>query len=271
MNWVSQSSTINNYLEYVKSISPNLCYISGGNIDENNLLRGIFLKTTNGGATWSTHYIRDSVYLYGGDFINENTGWLVGSKGSIYKTVNGGLNWQNFSLDNKGKFYSADFVNENIGYIVGDSGIVIKTTNGGLNWIEQNPGVSMSLFCVQFKDQNKGWIVGDGGIILNTTNGGIVIGVAENSQTPERYFLYQNYPNPFNPVTVIKYNVPEKSNVFLKVFDILGREVLTLINEVKNPGTYETEFDGTKLASGLYFYRLEAGDYTETKKMVLIK
>jgi hypothetical protein len=83
--------------------------------------------------------------------------------------------------------------------------------------------------------------------------------------------LAQNYPNPFNPSTTIKYSIPKQSNVTIKVFDVLGREVTTLVNKEQSQGNYEVDFDGTKLSSGIYFYRLQAGDFVETKKMILIK
>jgi subtilisin-like proprotein convertase family protein len=88
---------------------------------------------------------------------------------------------------------------------------------------------------------------------------------------PGTYALYQNYPNPFNPATNIKFDIAKASNVKLVVYDILGREVRTLVNEFKNPGSYELKFDGLNIASGTYFYRIEAGDFVEIKKMVLIK
>jgi len=88
---------------------------------------------------------------------------------------------------------------------------------------------------------------------------------------PDEFVLYQNYPNPFNPVTFIKYEIPELSLVTLKVFDVLGSEVAILVNEEKPIGNYEIEFNGTELPSGIYFYRLQAGTFIETKKMVLMK
>jgi hypothetical protein len=83
--------------------------------------------------------------------------------------------------------------------------------------------------------------------------------------------LSQNFPNPFNPTTTIKYQIPELSFVTLKVFDVLGNEISTLINEEKPNGSYEVEFDGSELPSGFYFYKLQVGDYTVTKKMALLK
>jgi len=88
---------------------------------------------------------------------------------------------------------------------------------------------------------------------------------------PTNFSLSQNYPNPFNPVTSIKYSVSSMENVTLKVYDILGNEVVTLVNENKSAGNYDVEFDASKLSSGVYFYRLKAGSFIQTKKMVLLK
>jgi len=93
----------------------------------------------------------------------------------------------------------------------------------------------------------------------------------EGIELPDNYKLYQNYPNPFNPTSLIRFNVKEKSPVSLKIFNSLGAEISVLVNEALSPGEYEATFDGTLLPSGVYFYRLTAGDYSETKKMVLIK
>ena len=96
-------------------------------------------------------------------------------------------------------------------------------------------------------------------------------GGIQTIEIPNYYFLNQNYPNPFNPVTNIKFGIPESGNVRLVVYDILGREVATLMNERKNPGTYEVNFDASQLASGIYFYSLQTERVTETKRMLLVK
>jgi len=88
---------------------------------------------------------------------------------------------------------------------------------------------------------------------------------------PEDYNLYQNYPNPFNPTTTIRYSVTNTDLVQIKVYDILGREVKLLVNEIKQPGTYEIQFDASGLASGIYLYRIESGKFIQTKKMILLK
>jgi tetratricopeptide (TPR) repeat protein len=90
-------------------------------------------------------------------------------------------------------------------------------------------------------------------------------------EIPKEYTLFQNYPNPFNPVTKIKYALPMDGLVTIKIYDILGKEVAQLVNDYKTAGTYETLFDASKLASGIYFYRLVSRDYTAIKKMMLIK
>jgi len=85
------------------------------------------------------------------------------------------------------------------------------------------------------------------------------------------YELSQNYPNPFNPSTLIKYQIPELSFVTLKVYDVLGKEVVNLVNKEKSIGSYKVEFNAISLPSGIYFYQLQAGSFVETKKMVLMK
>ncbi|MCW8810408.1 MAG: T9SS type A sorting domain-containing protein, partial [Ignavibacteriaceae bacterium] len=88
---------------------------------------------------------------------------------------------------------------------------------------------------------------------------------------PSEFGLTQNYPNPFNPVTFIKYEVPKTSPVLIKIYDITGREVAVLVNEVREPGIYQVSFDSKNLASGVYFYKMVAGDFTSVKKMNLLK
>ncbi len=93
----------------------------------------------------------------------------------------------------------------------------------------------------------------------------------EQTGAPKAFYLYQNFPNPFNPSTKIRYSVPYSSKVVIKVFDVLGKEIETLVNEVKPAGTYELTWYAEELPSGVYFYRLKAGEFIETKKMILLK
>ena len=101
---------------------------------------------------------------------------------------------------------------------------------------------------------------------------GTLVPVDEDlNSLPEKFELFQNYSNPFNPITSIQYAIGSRQFVTLKVYDVLGNEIITLINEEKPVGDYEVQFDASKQASGIYFYQLRAGDYIETKKMILLK
>ncbi|NTV89597.1 MAG: T9SS type A sorting domain-containing protein [Clostridiales bacterium] len=100
---------------------------------------------------------------------------------------------------------------------------------------------------------------------------GILLSIDDNPLLISEFKLEQNYPNPFNPATTIKYSIAQPGNVTLKVYDILGSEVATLINEEKPAGVYEVEFEASTFSSGIYFYKIQAGSFVETKKMILMK
>ena len=102
---------------------------------------------------------------------------------------------------------------------------------------------------------------------MNALTGVIQIG----NNAPTKFLLRQNYPNPFNPTTKINYELPVSNHVSLKIFDALGKEVADLVNENQAPGSYSVEFSAANFTSGVYFYRLEAGNYVDIKRMVLIK
>jgi hypothetical protein len=201
-------------------------------------------------------------------FVDDTTGWAVGYDGRIFYTTDGGINWNDKESSWDRRLTDVFFIDKNIGWIVGISGI-LATTNGGVDWSIQKRVTLESVF---FIDQNTGWAVGSGGKILKTSNGGVTfIEDRDKSIVPQTFLLNQNFPNPFNPSTKINYSVPHTIFLTLKIFDILGREVAILINEEKHAGRYELEFDGANLPSGVYFYQLQAGDFVETKKMVLLR
>ena len=245
-------------------------------------------KTTNSGNNWflvaspGTELIQIS-------FVDENTGWA--SKGNMYKTTNGGLNWINQPLAPGGgnklnrsitKFIIID---GNLLYGVGGyrylpnmrpSAIIWKTTNGGINWGYQETDSSYHLGffnCVDFINAETGWTFQGNGV--HTTNGGgtiIFTNIRNDNLISNNFELYQNYPNPFNPETNISYNIRNKSNVKIIVYDIIGKEIETLVNEIKQSGSYTIKFDANKLSSGIYFYSLIIDGITaETKKMILIR
>jgi hypothetical protein len=128
-------------------------------------------------------------------------------------------------------------------------------------------GDMVEVTAVDSNAANNG-IIQTNGVIWRSSK---IVGVNTEDQMPTEYSLSQNYPNPFNPTTTIRFHIPNFSFVNLKVYDFLGSEVATLVNEEKPTGSYEIKFDASQLSSGIYFYKLQAGKYTETKKMILLK
>jgi photosystem II stability/assembly factor-like uncharacterized protein len=231
-------------------------------------------KSTNSGLNW---VLLPGIYTSGLSiyFVNPSTGYIGSggpNNGSVSKTTNGGNNWV---LQNSGflhGFFNIQFFNENSGIASGYHGEFISTTNGGMNWQVHYYVTNSNFYGMQFFDMNTGYLCGSGGILLKTTDGGSILHVHRiSAEVPDVLFLSQNYPNPFNPATVIKYQVASYKLVKLTIYDALGREVATLVNQVMQPGSYSVDWDASNYPSGVYFYKLEAGDYTQTKKMVLIK
>jgi len=152
------------------------------------------------------------------------------------------------------------------------------SSGGETVWLEDNAGaiIDSISFLAMETTQSYGRRP-DGGpwALLNTltrgTSNGPITGVHRDLLLTTDFVLDQNYPNPFNPSTVIRYQVPNNGVVTLKVFDALGREIETLINETQSAGRYSVEFDARHLPSGAYFYRLVAGGFSETKRLVLVK
>ena len=136
------------------------------------------------------------------------------------------------------------------------------------NWIVQDiiPGQYVNLDSLPFIQIDPVSIIG-----LETKLTDEIVTVANEKSIPNTFSLEQNYPNPFNPSTVISYQVPVSGNVILKVYDVLGNEITTLVDEYIPAGRYEVEFNASTLPSGVYFYQLEAVDYVNTKKMILLQ
>jgi len=196
----------------------------------------------------------------------------VGIYGQTIYTSDGGANWE---ARPNGSIIWMEVVLTETGkaWAVGLDGKIAHSTDWGYTWQMQESGVSDILWGIHFINDNEGWVVGQissqWGVMLHTTNGGVT-DVNETSIATQ-FELYQNYPNPFNPTTTIRYQIPERSFVTLRVFDVLGNEVVSLLNEEKEAGSYESTFDAEGLSSGIYFYQMKAGKYIETKKMIMMK
>jgi photosystem II stability/assembly factor-like uncharacterized protein len=242
---------------------------------------------------WQQHPSITDLPLNDVFFSDENHGWIAGGylteghephkdfQSIILKTTNGGKIWNTLHLDNYiiKDIYFADSLH---GWAVGCDttfnhhpryyygGIILETFDGAETWntiVENLPG---SLNAINFKD-DVGWAVGDNGLILRTDNWTTWI----DQNTGQAYFLEyklsQNYPNPFNPKTTIEFSLPKSEFTILKIYNILGKEIRTIVSKKLNSGNHIYTFDGKNLASGVYYYRIEAGNFVQTRKMIYLK
>ena len=239
---------------------------------------GIF-RSTNGGVSWSE---------INSGLSNKSVISLVASdekvfagtnEGGIFLSTNNGTSWNevNTGLTNTNITCLA-ISGSNI--FAGTENGVFLSTNYGTNWNDISTGLinaNISALAVSNEYIYSGtatvWFSGPiGQGVWKRSLSELITSVDYNSiQFPLDFKLSQNYPNPFNPRTTIKYSVPKISQVQIKVFDVLGNEIETLVNEEKPVNTYEITWNAANLPSGVYFYQLKAGDFIETKKMVLIK
>jgi photosystem II stability/assembly factor-like uncharacterized protein len=229
------------------------------------------LTTINAGDTWLKNaFSIGSSSLKAISMASSNYAWVVGDDGLIFKTTNQGDSWFQQHYDTSLTLLSVSAIDTSNVWAVGQCGNILRTTNGGDSWDSVLVATKANLNAVYFVDKNHGWAVGDSGVILNYDNG--KINNINNSPIQiTAPLLLQNYPNPFNPITKIKFQISRSNHVSLKVNDILGREVATLVDEELKPGNYEKIFDGTRVVSGVYFYQLKSGSYIGTKKLILIK
>jgi photosystem II stability/assembly factor-like uncharacterized protein len=250
---------------------------------------GSILKTTNGGKTWEQQLIDYDFNVYAFNFVDNSLGWAAGighnpvtyyADKFIFRTTNGGNSWIQCTNPPLSDYNSIQFISDNVGWACGGYDVyrpssIIKTIDGGNTWYQQVSPSAKALSNIYFVNENIGWAIGDG--IFKTTNGGGIVSVDneknDENEIPTQLELFQNYPNPFNPSTSIEYQVSRRENVTLKIYDVLGREVATLVNKEQPKGIYNIEFDAAKyyLSSGVYFFRLQAGEFAETKKMILLR
>lgn len=266
-------------------------------------------RTTNSGGSWlEVNSFNENVMDM--QFVSSSTGWAVLESGIILRTTNGGINWGStgtapFSPE------AIHFPTAQRGYMCGLNGNIYMTSNGGVNWVSQNSGTNSDLYDIYFGSNDKGICVGKLGKRLITSNGGqtwisqdepsqaymyvchmpdnslaLTVGaygyISRNvnvatgtepvlSNIPFGFKLGQNYPNPFNPETSINYQCKMTSNVSLDVYDSGGRLICNLVKGIMTAGEHKVSFDGSRLPSGVYFYRLQADGFIESKKMMLVK
>ena len=215
----------------------------------------IYYYSSNGGtnaASWTNGYVEHSIYKSAG---YPNVTWVKGSL-TDFKTA--------FTLDSGGitRAYYAGW-------------------NGSFWYSPSRMPVGNLQADTTFNSPVAGYRIGGGDNCLTIWNNFYpiyashncltTVGTSGNNNIPETYNLHQNYPNPFNPSTSIKFDIPGQSFVKITVYDITGKEIESLVNDVKEPGTYEVLWDGSKHASGVYMYKIDAGQFSDVRKMVLIK
>ena len=243
-------------------------YVVGGS--------GTILKTNDAGSNWQSQQSGTMQTLNKVFFLDLDFGFVVGDSGIVLRTINGGipvelisftanvddrnvkLAWttvtetNNLGFDIERKVGNGEF--GNIGFVSGNG-----TSTESHSYIFKDKNVKAGKYSYRLKQIDY-----DGDFEYSNE---VSLGVV----APFKFALDQNFPNPFNPGTSIQYAVSSRQYVTLKVYDILGNEVATLVNKEKPPGKYEIEFDASSLPSGIYFYQLKAGSFVETRKMILLK
>jgi photosystem II stability/assembly factor-like uncharacterized protein len=231
-------------------------------------LRGPFTSSSVGGSNPNS---------FGVAFNDANTGVAIITTSSygpavISVTNNGGTSWSNGSYTPTQTPYGLKAI-PGTGYMwmsTGTSttaGSILRSTNSGVSWTSQY-SMSYAGFCISMANINCGWAGTSGGHIFKYTDN---VGIGTPITTPTKFELKQNYPNPFNPQTTIDFTLEKTGYITLKIYNLLGQNVMTLIDGVETAGEHSTIFNASSLPSGTYFYTLKSGDNTETRSMILVK
>jgi len=227
-------------------------------------------RSTDMGATWSSGVSTGTVNTYALHYNNPTTG-IAGGTATVV-SANGGTSYTAAtSPGTSGNINGFEGVGTDW-WGIRSGATVYRSTNAAATWTDaytQTGAVYQDIDFVIVNGCPVGWAVGNLGVVSKMSN---VTGISNiGGEVPVDYTLGQNYPNPFNPETNINFTIPKSGNVTLKIYDVSGKEVSTLVNEVKNAGNYIVGFNAASLPSGAYFYRLETNGFSATKKMMLIK
>jgi len=227
--------------------------------------------STNNGASWTTTNLNNHVIH--GLGLNGNTVFAGTAGAGTYRSTNNGANftlttlnvnvWANFAVSGDNIFAASKALDPYNGVYV--------SNNNGLNWTKRNEGLDVDLLISSISISGNYIFIGSRRGVHRRPLGELIGIKTISSEIPSSFSLSQNYPNPFNPATKIIFDLKNSGLVKFVVFDMFGKEVKTLVNEKLSAGSYLTEFDGSGLTSGVYFYKIEIGDYSEVKKMILLK
>lgn len=256
----------------ISRTNPNIMYATSGATIYKSTDAGVTFTNVTSGLPGRTI---TSVYVHP-DSSNAAVVTFSGfGAGKVYKTTNGASSWINISGNlpdspvNDALIYYPG-TSTSILYAAMDIGVFF-TNNYGNSWVELSDGLpnTVAMHLDYHQATNRLRIGTHGRGVWETAN---PVGIINyNNQIPQKFSLEQNFPNPFNPVTMMKYNIVNEGFVRLAVYDMLGREIKTIVNENQKAGTYTVQFDASGLTSGVYFYKLVTGNFTETKKMMLVK
>ncbi len=268
LNWQPYNIGISN--QEITSLVTN----SAGYVFAATLSGSVFYSTDNGnnwlspttfpGSTIFTH----SLAVDPDDRIFLGTTYFT-YPGGVYGSTDSGSTWTNLGLFNVNHIFSVA-TNQDGHIFAGsnDSGVYISTDHG-LSWNKLNP---FTLFVTSLAVAPTNYLfVGSSGGDVVRTDLSITSTDEELQSTPTNVYLGQNYPNPYNPITSIHYYLSKRAVVKLEVYNLFGQKIATLVEEEKGPGEYAIEFNGSFFSSGVYFYRMQAGSFVETKKMLMIK
>lgn len=262
-NW-SEVANINSGMNAVHFLNANTGFMAGNS--------RIIMKSTNGGVNWTNVFSAPptpAARLNSIWFFDANTGYAAGDSGVVMSTTNAGNNWAYMNTGENGMLRDVKFGSPLVGCAVGWNSKRIITNDGGQTWQSEPVDFLLQLTSVSFSTPSTPVTAGQFGYISGRS---IITGIEHTpGSIPDKFSLEQNYPNPFNPSTKIKFSVPIQSNVKLSIYDITGKEIAVLVNSPLRAGSYAYEFQGTDLASGVYFYRLSADEFHGTGRMVLIK
>lgn len=243
-------------------------------------------NTSNGGLNWNAGNTNLPISTYSDIVFSDNkqTGIMTISSGTheVRRTTNGGNSWNliNTGTNLSGSSGAAWISGTNSVFIcsyttTSGNDNVIKSDDGGLSWISQSTGNTQGLIEIDYVRYNNtivAYCISRTGDVIKTRQTVQLVGISQTGiNIPEDIKLYQNYPNPFNPITNLEFGISELGFVSLKVYDLLGNEVSSLVNSELKPGIYNYQFDASGLSSGTYFYRLKINDHSETKSMILLK
>lgn len=239
-------------------------HLYAGDID------AVVYRSTDAGATWTQ--ILDGMSTISDILVTKNDFIFVSLQSffnpGVLRSTDNGISWENvlpsvvagwFAVNSEGHIFLSTY-----------NSYVYRSVDGGSTWQQLRTGMTTS--------STLGIAVNDSGVVfVGTLNGQVyrsaqpTVSMVDHSEHPREFVLYQNYPNPFNPSTTIRFTIPNSRFTSLIIYNLLGQQVATLVNEMKQAGQYEVKWDAEGLASGVYLYRLEAGEFRETKRMVLMR